>query len=193
MGPGQALALGLVIVLVVFLAAAYYWYYQTGWERFSFTGTVPYIIGKACGAPSDCSSGEKCVGGACATPCSTSSDCPKGQGCAGGACRAGVIPSWTAASDGNVSDLRFRGCTFTVADPQGGQHSADVTAVLNGMAVAYRGATSRIPRTLYLDRPLNAFSFVIQGVNDASTVGTAADAQKWANCATMLTGAWRSI
>jgi hypothetical protein len=61
------------------------------------------------------------------------------------------------------------------------------------MAVAYRGSSTKIPRTIYLDRPLNAFSFVIPGVNDSATVTTAAEAATWKNSATTLTGQWRTI
>ena len=193
MEPGGATVLGLVIVLAVFLAAAYYWYNFTGWSRFAFQGVIPYGVGPACKKDSDCpATAPRCLGSTCKTFCSADPDCPSNLKCARGICETGSLPSWTASGDNNVSDLRFRDCTFTVTDPLDNEHSTEVTSVLNGMAVAYRGA-SRPPRTLYLDRPLNAFSFVIQGVNDAATVKTAADVQKWANCATSLTGLWRTI
>jgi hypothetical protein len=103
---------------------------------------------------------------------------------------AGTPPSWAAAKGENISALRFKGCTFTVVDPAGNTHSADVTTVLNGMAVAYRGASSKIPTVLKLDRPLNAFSFQIPGVNDSATVTTP---NAWKNSATTLTGSVRTI
>ncbi len=183
MEPGQALAFGLVTILVVFVVAAYVWYYRMGWKAFGFKGVVPYAAGSACtaDAPSSsaCPPGKTC--------------CPNGQTCIGGFCRGGRAPSWTASGDEDVTALRFLDCIFSVTDPQGVNHMADVTAVLNGMAVAYRGSITKIPRTLYLDRPLNAFSFVIPGVNDSATVTTAAEAATWQNSATTLTGQWRTI
>ena len=193
MEPTQALALGVIIVLIVLLIAAYYWYHWIGWVKFNFVGIVPYGTEKNCKKHSDCSLKEKCVGDTCITPCSTDSDCLLGRKCTGGNCGVSTIPSWTAPNNGNVTKLRFKGCIFTIVDPRGKKHVVDVTTILNGMAVAYRGAIAAIPRTLYLDRPLNAFSFTINGVNDSLTVKTAVDAQKWANCATTLTGTWRSI
>jgi hypothetical protein len=204
--PGQALALGLVIVLLVLVAAAYYWYHGTGWAKFGFKGTIPYAIGAACDAnppagsttcPSGktcCPAGQLCGGASCATPCSTNNDCAgAGGACAGGVCHTGVVPSWTAAGGQNISALRFKNCVFTVVDPQGQTHTADETSVLNGMAVAYRGATSAVPASLYLDRPLNAFSFKLAGVNDSATVPTAAAAAAWAGSATALAGESRTI
>jgi hypothetical protein len=175
MQPGQSLVLGLVIVLVVLVIAAYYWYHHTGWTTFSFKGT-----------PSS-------TGGAMAQ-CSASQPCPEGTTCQSGFCWAGTPPSWAAAKGENIAALRFKGCTFTVVDPTTGEtHSADVTTVLNGMAVAYRGASSKIPTVLHLDRPLNAFSFQIPGVNDSATVTTPEGAKKWAASATTLTGSVRTI
>lgn len=183
MEPGQALAVGIVIILIVFVAAAYIWYYKMGWKAFSFKGVVPYAAGPACTA-------DALPSGAC-PPNKTC--CPNGQTCVGGFCQSGRAPSWTAEGDADVTALRFLDCIFTVTDPQGVNHMADVTTVLNGMAVAHRGSITKTPRTLYLDRPLNAFSFVISGVNDSATVTTAAEAATWKNCATTLTGQWRTI
>ena len=206
MEPGQALILGLVVVLVVLLIAAYLWYHKTGWEDFTFAGTVPYAVGSKCNAnpppgsmlcpagKTCCTTpGQQCLGSQCVTPCTIGTDCAPGQSCAGGICQTGTVPSWTASGNNDISSLRFKGCTFTVTDPSGKQHSADVTAVLNGMTVAYRGATISIPRTLYLDRPLNAFSFVIKGVNDSATITSPTEASAWMNSATSLTGQSRTI
>ena len=102
-------------------------------------------------------------------------------------------PGWTASTGKNVSSIRFKDCVFTVVDPGGNKHSADVTPVLNGMAVAYRGSTSAIPTVLSLDRPLNAFSFNISGVNDGKTVGSADLTKAWGGSATTLTGRMRMV
>ena len=104
---------------------------------------------------------------------------------------AGPRPSWTS-STGSVADLRFRGYVFTVADPADPArvYSKDVSAVLNGMAAAYAGSAAA-PATLALSRPLNAFSFVIAGVNDPAAVPTPADAARWGNVRTTLVGRWR--
>lgn len=206
MSPERSLALGLVVVLVILLVAAFVWYNFTGWAGFTFAGTVPYGIGPPCNAnpppgsttcpagAACCPAGQQCGGAQCLTPCASSADCAAGQNCAGGACQSGLLPSWSVTNSArNISDLRFKGCVFTVTDPQGQQHAADVTAVLNGMAVAFRGATAAVPQTLYLDRPLNAFSFRIPGVNDSATVTSAAAAAAWANSATTLTGQFRTI
>lgn len=203
MEPGQALVLGLFVVLVVLLVAAYAWYHQYGWTPFSFAGVVPYVRSSPCTANPDggkcpkgktcCPKGQSCIGNQCVAQCDTDGDCPSGQVCVGGHCQPADIPSWKAAEGEDIASLRFKNCVFTVVDPAGKKHSADVTTVLNGMAVAFRGATSRVPATLYLDRPLNAFSFVIPEVNDSATVLTAADAAKWAGAATSLTGTVRTI
>jgi hypothetical protein len=81
----------------------------------------------------------------------------------------GTNLTWQPAGGADVSRLRFRNCTFTVARGDGVTRSADVTAVLNGMAVAYKGGTNN-PALLALTRPLNPFSFTIVGFNDAATV-----------------------
>ena len=106
--------------------------------------------------------------------------------------QSGSTPGWTASTGKNVSNIRFKKCVFTVVDPGGNTHSTDVTAVLNGMAVAYRGSTLTIPTVLNLDRPLNAFSFTISGVNDKGAV-TADQVKSWANSATTLTGHMRMV
>lgn len=205
MDPGASLVLGVCIILVVFVIAAYIWYYKMGWEPFHFAGTVPYAVGAACNAnpsPGDtkcpsgktcCPSGQRCFGSQCATPCTSDSHCPAGQECTGGVCQTGRAPSWTAAGDSTMASIRFKDCTFTVTTPLGQKHSVNVTAVLNGMAVGFRGATTPVPRTLRLDRPLNAFSFIIAGVNDSDAVTTAAEAATWKNCPSALTGLWRTI
>lgn len=226
------LGIGVVIILAIFLVAAYVWYYHTGWAGFSFAGVVPY----SAGGPSLCGAGASCVAGNCVAPCAGDADCPggaagsctaglcppaagktccpggqqlvggaclpvcaAGQLCAGvstcqaGFCQTGVTPSWAAAGGKTAASLRFLRCTFTATDPGGATHSADVTAVLNGMAAAYRGAATAVPAALSLDRPLNAFSFQIPGVNDSTTVSTAEAAAAWANSATTLTGSVRTI
>jgi hypothetical protein len=234
MHSAAALGVGLCIVLLVLVAAAYAWYNYTGWTAFSFAGTVPYSFGAGtncsgaasacvggncvatcqsdsdCGGAADsctggycppgssptacCSEGYALQGGQCYKACSSGAPCPSGYTCdSSGLCQSGSSPAWGAASGENVSALRFKSCKFSVIDPQGGTHTADVTAVLNGMAVAYRGATGQVPAVLRLDRPLNAFSFIIPGVNDSATVKTAADAKLWQNSPTALVGYTRTI
>jgi hypothetical protein len=74
-----------------------------------------------------------------------------------------------AKAGDDVSRLRFRNCVFTVKRGDGVTKTHDVTAVLNGMAVAYKGGYNN-PQMLTLVRPLNPFSFVIPGFNDRATV-----------------------
>ncbi|MFA6166980.1 MAG: hypothetical protein WC700_10205 [Gemmatimonadaceae bacterium] len=83
--------------------------------------------------------------------------------------KTGDQVSWQAAGSADVSRLRFLDCTFTVVRSDGVVGSKDVTAVLNGMAVAYQDGSNN-PTVLSLDRPLNPFSFVITGFNDSATV-----------------------
>lgn len=86
-------------------------------------------------------------------------------------------PAWPRPGDAltctDASRLRFKGVTFTSAVP--GAPAASVTAVLNGMAAAYRGATATPPTSLALDAPLNPFSFAVPGFNDPATVAEAGD------------------
>ncbi len=146
MGPGAALALGLLVVVTVLLAAAFAWYNFWGWAPFRFA-EASYDPG--------------------APP-----------------------PSWsTPGGTGSVADLRFKDAVFTVVDPGGATHTADVTDVLNGMAAAYRGSPSP-PSTLTLAGPLNAFSFVIPGVNDRAAVP---DPKLWAGSPAALAGKMRAI
>lgn len=87
----------------------------------------------------------------------------------------GDLPSWApTGSRKNISRLRFKNCVFSVQRAGDASPTArDVTSVLNSMAVAYSRSTSRsmpagnFPKALTLDRPLNAFSFVIPAFNDA--------------------------
>jgi len=128
------------------------------------------------------------AGGGCRTPCSAG--CPANQICGtAGVCLPDSTPSWHPTTGGDVSRLRFKACVFTVVDPSGTPHTADVTAVLNGMAAAHAGSKSP-PAALTLDRPLNAFSFLVPGVNDPAS---AADPGLWANSKTTLGGFSRTI
>lgn len=103
----------------------------------------------------------------------------------------GDMVSFTPAGNKDVSRLRFKNCTFTIKDTNGKTSSQDVTAILNGMAVAYAPTKNSTddngkptnPATLDLVGPLNAFSFVISGVNDSKTV-LAGDNAKAPWCAT---------
>ena len=81
----------------------------------------------------------------------------------------GDKPKWVPAGGADISRLRFKNCTFTVVRGDGVTKPYDVTAVLNGMAVAFEGGISN-PGSLALVRPLNPFSFVIPGFNDSKTV-----------------------
>ena len=84
----------------------------------------------------------------------------------------GDLPSWApSGSSGDISRLRFRACKFTVTMPAGASGSADVTAVLNRMAIAYDKATNA-PAQLTLVAPLNPFSFAVPGFNDKSATAT---------------------
>jgi hypothetical protein len=141
-----------------------------------------------------CGDGRLARGGSCLPACSDEQSCTAASAaCYAGACMAGAEaePAWEAPR--GVGTLRFKKAVFAVTDPRGVTHRQDVTAVLNGMAVAYRKApTKTAPTTLRLDRPLNAFSFTIPGVNDAQAVA-ASDLAKWKASATSLTGSYRVI
>jgi hypothetical protein len=100
------------------------------------------------------------------------------------------VPSWGPAPGRTVAHLRFRNAVFTVTAPDGARHVADVTAALNGMAVAYVGAQTP-PATLALDSPLNAFSFAVAGINTGNM--SADEAKRWAQSATSLVGSVRTI
>ncbi len=107
--------------------------------------------------------------------------------------QTGDVVAWTAATSGDISRLRFRDAVFTVA-VGGARHQQNVTPVLAGMAAAYDNSVT-LPRnsgTLALDRPLNAFSFVIPGVNDR---GTVPDNQtpEWQSATATLTGLVRDL
>lgn len=150
MKPALAFVLGLVVVVVLLIVAAYVWYNYTGWQKFTFEGAVPYN-------------------------------------------KNAPAPKWQASGgDPSAADLRFRDVVFTVVDPSGVAHRRDVTAVLNGMALAYHSAATP-PPTLALDRPLNAFSFTIPGVNDRQSVPTKSAAAAWANAKTRLEGGVRTL
>ena len=234
MSPGQALALGLVVVLVVLLTAAYIWYNFGKWDSFEFSGATPYNIG---GKSAACGAGEACIGGLCkpkcdaATPCA-SGDCVSGYcaapgfkpccdkgytfkagrclqacdqnnpcdasapHCQKGVCMASAIPQWppkaALGAGKTVASLRFKDCAFTLTGLDGQAHTVDVTPVLNGMAAAYRGSSAAAPKVLQLDRPLNAFSFVVPGVNDAASY-TDDQLKLWGSAATSLTGTFRVL
>lgn len=141
-----------------------------------------------------CRDGWLARGGSCLRACADSGDCGAGAACYAGACMAGAEaePVWKAPR--GAGTLRFKKAVFAVTDPRGVTHRQDVTAVLNGMAVAYRGAPAgaAAPTALRLDRPLNAFSFTIPGVNDARAVA-AGDLPAWKASATSLTGSYREV
>ena len=110
-----------VIVLVIALAVAYYWYNYLGWKDFaSFS--------------------------------------------------MGDSPSWTPDNQLDISHLRFKNCKFTVTLMDGSVGKYDVTPALNSMAMAYKNASSNIPKVLTLTQPLNPFSFAIPGFNDKSSL-----------------------
>lgn len=83
--------------------------------------------------------------------------------------QTGSVPTWVPSGGADVSRLRFKGCTFAVALAAGPPRTADVSAALNSMAVAYKGGKAN-PAALTLTGPLNPFSFVIEGFNDRATV-----------------------
>jgi len=115
----------------------------------------------------------------------------------------GSRPAWPAPAGEKVNSLRFEGCTFTTANPQGEKASFDVTPVLNGMAVAYDVPLAPgMSNTLFLGGsegqqiPLNPFSFVIPGFNDRGAVPDSTARDRWKVVppgATKLTGRVRAI
>jgi len=83
----------------------------------------------------------------------------------------GDTASWSSNGSG-VNRLRFSNCRFAVVRPDGVSASADVTGNLNDMARAFIGEpANKYSPILSLDAPLNAFSFVIPGFNDAASAG----------------------
>ena len=131
--------------------------------------------------------------------------------------KSGDKPSWASAT-GKTKDLRFKNAVFTLAFPPGAAQESpqswSVTAVLNGMARAYAPAATgaRVPgaagvltlrgidaKGAPVQVPLNPFSFIKTGVNDAKNAqspdGTVADprAAPWPKVAVVLTGKYRTI
>lgn len=215
MSPIPALILATTTVLVLLVVAAYLWYTYSGWSQFAFTGRVPFLPGTPCNSsvpeascPSDklcCPADHRCVTyapdipGYCAKTCTATSDCPTNMRCSADPSGNSVCvdtadePYWAAGTSSNASRLRYKECVFAVAAPDGTTYRQDVTSVLNAMAKAYTDSPTTPPGTLRLDRPLNAFSFTIPGVNDSQTVSTADAAAQWASSATTLTGWVRTI
>lgn len=216
MSANRALLLGVIVALVVLIVAAFFWYHFTGWKDFTTFTSNRFAMpaakcsgGATCGPHSgiDCVNGEACcvpgaswpTDGSCKTvyTCQTNNDCEMGGSglpyCAAGYCSSEAAPAWPAAGGKNVSRLRFKNCVFTTTDPGGVLHTLDVTAALNSMAVAYKSGVQNVPKVLSLDRPLNAFSFRISGVNDYATVQPAAAPADWANSAVTLSGKFRTI
>ena len=99
-------------------------------------------------------------------------------------------PSWSPSGTATVDRLRFRKVVFTVTPATGSPRSVDVSAVLNGMAVAYRDAVT-VPDALSLVRSLNPYSFVITGFNDSSVTTGASD--PLAGATAELSGVYRTI
>lgn len=105
-------------------------------------------------------------------------------------------PQWSSTSKNGASDLRFRNCIFTVTLGDGKTtQSLDVTNILNGMALQQKSpvittttitsGSSKYQPTMTLVRPLNPFSFVINGFNDPTTLANVdIGAYPWctANC-----------
>jgi len=72
----------------------------------------------------------------------------------------------------NVSNFRFKNCTFTLIAPNNSVTTIDVTARLNAIAKQYTSAYA-IANKRYdftLPRPLNIFTFPIQGYTDSATL-----------------------
>lgn len=101
----------------------------------------------------------------------------------------GDTVSWTSTTGAGISDLRFKDVVFTL-NVNGVSHTQDVTAVLNGMAVAYKDTPNS--GTLTLDRPLNPFSFVIIGINDRDTVPDN-QTPMWQSATATLAGYFRTV
>jgi hypothetical protein len=100
----------------------------------------------------------------------------------------GSSPSWGAS---DISRLRFKDVVFVVSRSDGIVQKKDVSAVLNGMAVAYESAVNKPPQ-LRLVRRLNAFSFVVEGFNDPVTVRDPS-LPMWISARVTLTGDWRLV
>ena len=125
--------------------------------------------------------------------------------------REGEVVTFSAGKTESAGSIRFRGATFTVTAPDGTSRSKDVTAILNGMALAYSGGAGAATSSFSLGgkvcikknakglctqtgrpRPLNPFTFTIAGFNDRKTVPTKADAAEWTGAA-RLTGEARLV
>jgi hypothetical protein len=106
--------------------------------------------------------------------------------------KTGDNPVWSTNSGKNAGQIRFKNCIFTIATSDGKIVTRNVTSVLNGMAVAYKGKINSGINYLKLTRPINAFSFVIPGYNDVKS-GTDPSYPIWKTAKSSLTGYWRVI
>lgn len=98
--------------------------------------------------------------------------------------------AFTASNGRAASMLRFKDCMFSTTSPSGQTRTADVTAILNGMAAAYGGDSGAPQYEGFVlggsaRHPLNPFSFTIKGFNDRATVS---DPSQWRGGRTTLTG-----
>lgn len=107
---------------------------------------------------------------------------------------AGDDPTWVVGEVG-ISNLRFKNCLFTIVRGDGVTRTLDATAALNAMAVAYKNQKLN-PSSLKLVRPINTFSFIIQGFNDRASVSNPG-APAWlagvGGASVTLTGYWRVL
>lgn len=199
----RALVWATLVVLALLLVASFAASRLGRWEAFAFAGAGPYAGATPCDDPDGvCSPGDTCcpagavcgAGGVCLASCADA-PCPAGFDCVGGRCAPQgqrPVPSWRAPGR-DASFLRFRRVTFAVAAPDGRRWTKDVTANLNAAARGFRRGGPPPPRRLFLDRPLNAFSFVIAGFNDAASVPTAAAAAALGGLPAVLSGEWRAL
>lgn len=113
--------------------------------------------------------------------------------------KGGDAVAFTGGPTTSVERLRFRKCQFATQSPSKVSQSWDVSSVLNGMAVAYKGSNAgKTVLTLGGSAriPLNPFSFTKVGFNDKSVVPTKADSAAWSSVpdsATTLVGEYRVV
>jgi hypothetical protein len=107
-------------------------------------------------------------------------------------------PSWPVQRDASsqmlkdARALRFKDAVFTVEDLDSGEKwTRDVSGILDGMALALDARAASLG--LFLDAPLNPFSFAIKGFNTDPGDGQRPLAASLKNSRTTLTGLYKYV
>ncbi len=185
MQPGPAFVVGLLIVLVILVIAAYVWYHYTGWKSFSYDAgkTVTFSAG------TDKDGNDRSAGNVRFKNC---------------------IFTLTSPVDGTTRSQDVTGTLNGMALAYSGAYNPPQAFSLGGklcakwldyadpkkptctLAAAPMSGTVTCCKTGD-PRPLNAFSFTIKGFNDRATVPSAGHAARWGGATVTLTGQTRVI